>query len=97
MILCAAAPTFSGYVGNRGFFIVVALLALVVTTFILLMAMLNIQAVCIPERWPLMVSNRHDVWQRRVMEFSSLGNDRVHRACRAVSHRGYFGDRDRQI
>jgi hypothetical protein len=53
--LGAAAPSLT-YGGFKGFFVVVAGIAIIVTSFLLLLALINLQAVCIPERWPLIVN-----------------------------------------
>jgi hypothetical protein len=44
------------YAGHRGYLIFVAVLGLVVTTFLFIIAFINLQAVCIPERWLTIVS-----------------------------------------
>jgi len=45
------------YSGHKGFFTFVAALAIVVTTILFLFSFINLQAVCIPERWLMIVSN----------------------------------------
>lgn len=55
LILGAAAPS-ENYTGHRGFFMFVAALAIIITTFLFLLALINLQAVCIPERWVMIVS-----------------------------------------
>ncbi|CAF1065011.1 unnamed protein product [Adineta ricciae] len=52
IILGAAAPTLT-YTGHKGFFVFVAILATVGTAFLLVLSLINLQAVCIPERWPM--------------------------------------------
>jgi hypothetical protein len=44
------------YAGQRGFLIFVTVLAVFVTTVLFLLAFINLQAVCIPERWLMIVS-----------------------------------------
>ncbi len=55
LILSLVAPA-GDYSGHRGYLIFVAVLALVGTLFLFLIAFINLQAVCIPERWPTVVS-----------------------------------------
>jgi hypothetical protein len=50
-----AAPTYT-FMGQKGFFTFVAALAIIITTILFILAMLNIQGVCIPTRWPLIVN-----------------------------------------
>jgi len=45
------------YSGHRGFFIFVAALAIVITTILFLFSFINLQAVCMPERWLVIVSD----------------------------------------
>ncbi|UJR20806.1 hypothetical protein I4U23_023918 [Adineta vaga] len=52
IILGGVAPSLT-FTGHKGFFLFVAVLAIVITTFLILLAVINLQAVCIPERWPL--------------------------------------------
>ncbi|CAF1572844.1 unnamed protein product [Adineta steineri] len=52
IILVAVAPTLT-YSGNKGFFIFVSIVAISITTILLLMALINLQAVFIPERWSI--------------------------------------------
>ncbi|CAF0994587.1 unnamed protein product [Rotaria sordida] len=50
LILGAVAPTIT-FTGHKGFFTFVAALAIIITTILFLLALINIQAVCIPDRW----------------------------------------------
>ncbi|CAF0879317.1 unnamed protein product [Rotaria sp. Silwood1] len=50
LILGAAAPSMA-FSGHKGFFTFVAALAIIITTILFALALLNIQAVCMPERW----------------------------------------------
>ncbi|CAF2113705.1 unnamed protein product [Rotaria magnacalcarata] len=52
LILGATAPAIS-YSGHKGFFTFVAILAIIITTILFLLALINLQAVCIPDRWLL--------------------------------------------
>ncbi|CAF1446410.1 unnamed protein product [Adineta steineri] len=52
LILVAVAPTLT-YSSRKGFFLFVSIVSLSVTTILLLMALINLQAVFIPERWSL--------------------------------------------
>ncbi|CAF2409583.1 unnamed protein product [Rotaria sp. Silwood2] len=50
LILGAAAPSMV-FSGHKGFFTFVAALAIVITAILFVLALLNIQTVCIPDRW----------------------------------------------
>jgi hypothetical protein len=66
--LGAAAPSLT-YSGHKGFFVVVAGLAILVTSFLLLLALINLQAVCIPERWPLVVNCFNEIIYNKFIKF----------------------------
>jgi hypothetical protein len=59
VILCGAASPVDGGSGNKGFFLFVSILALIVTFVLFVMAILNIQNILLKGRWPLIVSDKH--------------------------------------
>jgi hypothetical protein len=50
LILGLIAPG-DGYTGQKGYFTFVAALAIIITTILFLLALINLQAVCCAERW----------------------------------------------
>lgn len=59
MILGFASPS-EGYVGHKGYFTFVAVLAIIITTLFLIFALINVQAVCCPARWLVVVSQQRN-------------------------------------
>jgi hypothetical protein len=55
--LAGAAPIVDGGSGNRGFFLFVSILALIITTTLLFMLVLNVQNAVLQNRWPLIVTH----------------------------------------
>lgn len=53
VILCGAASGVVGGSGHRGFFLFVSILALIITFFIIIIMLLNVQAVLLRGRWPM--------------------------------------------
>jgi len=52
VILDGAAPAVPGGSGQKGFFLFVSILALIITTILLILAVLNIQNMFLKNRWP---------------------------------------------
>jgi len=53
VILCGAAPLVDGGSGQKGFFLFVSILALIVTTILFILFVLNINNMLLKNRWPL--------------------------------------------
>jgi hypothetical protein len=53
--LSGAAPTLYNGSGQKGFFLFVCILALIVTTALFVLAVLNIQNMFLKDYWPLIV------------------------------------------
>jgi hypothetical protein len=52
VILCATGSTDAGGSGNKGFFLFVSILALIITFLLLVLGVLNVQKTYWPSRWP---------------------------------------------
>ena len=59
MILGFAAPS-EGYMGHKGYFTFVAVLAIIITTLLLIFALINLQATCCSARWLVVVSEQRN-------------------------------------
>lgn len=55
VILCGAASAVLGGSGHKGFFLFVSILALIITFVLIIIMLLNVQAVLLRGRWPLIV------------------------------------------
>ncbi len=54
--MAGAAPVVDGSSGNRAFFLFVSILALIITTVLLVLSLINITNTFFRGRWPLVVS-----------------------------------------
>lgn len=70
LILSAAAPIIDGYSGNRGFFIFVTVLALIVTVLLFIIMLFKINESCLSQWW----GNVELVWCMFIALFYFIGS-----------------------